>query len=147
METADMYRPSKGALIGLLALILAVAVIVICMPGSSADDLNADLTVAVNADLFIGSIGVSCVRGDGSSGSGGVVNADGTPFIRGDVIPLEADGWPVTVSVYADIQGAVLLAYCTIKEMPPEGCFWQVSVREGNGSIVLDPVMRLKEGG
>ena len=141
MEAEGMYRPSKGALIALIAVILVFVIIVICMPTGHTEELNADLIVVVETDAFIGSVGVSYTRWDGSAVSGGAVNADGSPISRSDKLYFEIEGWPATISVYADVQGVVLLASCTIEEAPYEGHIWQLSVREKGGAVVFEPVI------
>lgn len=135
-----MGTPPKRLIVAMIAVILTFVVIVICLPDRKPSNSTANLTVAVDTDVFIGSIGVSYARWDGSSVSGGAVNADGSPLVRGDTLYFEVEGWPAIVSVYADLQGSVLLASCVVEEAPPEGCVWQAFVRERDGSIVVEPV-------
>lgn len=135
-----MVVPSKRLIIAVIAVILVFVVIVICLPDQAAEDSAANLIVAVDTDVFIGSIGVSYARWDGSSVSGGAVNADGSPIVQGDSLGFTVEGWPAIVSVYADHQGMVLLASGIVEEAPPEGCIWQASVLKRDGSVIIQIV-------
>ena len=132
-----MYAPSKRLIVTMIAVILVFVVIVICLPNREADDSKTNLVVTVDTDVFIGSIGVSYARWDGSSVSGGVVNADGSPIDRGDSLGFTVEGWPATVSVYADPQGMVLLASSVVETPPSEGYVWQASVQKKDGAVVI----------
>ena len=135
-----MKQPSKPMLIALIAVILVFVVIVICLPDQAEEDSAENLIVAVDTDIFIGSVGVSYARWDGSSVSGGAVNADGSPIAKGDSLRFTVEGWPAIVSVYADPQGMVLLASGIVEEAPPEGCIWQASVLKRDGSVIIQIV-------
>jgi len=147
-----MKPPSKKLWIALIAVIAIVMVIAIITGRDmrQAVQLGSSNLVFVNAsNTPVGSVGIDFSRWDGSGEACAGMNADGSPLKRGDRLYFDAGGWPVTVTVYRDLQGWEPLAQMVIEQAPPETleeCIWYVIAQDGPGeSITLTLSLNLDE--
>lgn len=65
------------------------------------------------------------------------LHADNSLLGRGESLGFQVDSYPVTVTVYGDIDGRQKLASCIIEEKP-EGERWYVVARDGENGTVLE---------
>lgn len=115
-----------GALIAVVVIVIAVSIL---FP-KQKDAADSNLVILVDTDQPIGCVGVSYARYDGSLSSEHGQNADNSLMGRGESLYFDVR-WPVTVTVYADLQARTELLTFRVEEAPASGSAWQVTLYDG----------------
>lgn len=110
-----MTKPTKVIVIAFLAAGAVLALWMVRGLLFGGNSAAGDLVFTNQTDIPVGSVGLHWEK-ESTVGC----NADGSLFGEGDYLAFTVEDYPVTVTIYRDVEGREELISCVIEE-PPKG--------------------------